>query len=267
MLALALVLRLAWSLYAARDPAGLNDPLTYLVSATGSRTATATASSSTAPPPPTSRSATRLSSRRWSARRAHAAERRAEDDGRAAGADRDGLGVARLADRRAPLRRSHGASGGGALVALFPGLLLYSGALLSETLFVSLLLAAIAVVVDGGHGTGDSAPSRRRLLAFGVLTAAWRCARAPAGRAAVRSRWCSRSRSRGSAGAARSAPAQSRSRRPRSLIAPWTIAQRDHDGRLRPDLDEHRRRPLHRPQPRRERGVRASTRTASRPRD
>jgi hypothetical protein len=170
ILGLALLLRLAWALYAARDPAGLNDPMTYLVMAHGIADGDGynfiVDGSPTAYFPvgfPAFLAAivwvvdhTPLTDVVKTTAVLHAFIG-------TAGVWPAWRIAARIWDARAGLAAA-------ALMAVFPGLILYTAPLLSETLFVTLELAAIAVIVDRPWDGGW--PSRRRLIAFGALSAA-----------------------------------------------------------------------------------------------
>ncbi len=168
ILGLAFVLRLAWSLYAGRDPSGLNDPFTYLVAghaiAAGDGYRFFVDGSPTAYFP--------IGYPAFVAAVAWLAEHTPLDDvPRAVGVVQAVIGTAsvwlvhRIASRIYGVRTGLAAA---AIVALFPGLLMYSANLLSETLFVFALLLALAVVTAVPWNV--EAPSWRRLAAFGVLT-------------------------------------------------------------------------------------------------
>jgi 4-amino-4-deoxy-L-arabinose transferase-like glycosyltransferase len=164
---LGFVLRLAWSLYASRHPAGLNDPDTYLVTAhdiaagRGYRFILDGAPTAYFPPGYPALVAAVV----WVVDHTPLG-----DVPRWVGVLQALLGAAsvwltwritrRIATRPAALVAA-------ALVAVFPGLLLYSAPLLSETLFVFIELVAMAVLVDVPWG--PRGPSTRRLLVVGVL--------------------------------------------------------------------------------------------------
>jgi 4-amino-4-deoxy-L-arabinose transferase-like glycosyltransferase len=170
ILGVAFVVRLVWALYAARDPAGLNDPSSYLIMghgiAAGDGYNFIVDGSPTAYFP--------VGYPAFVAAIVWIVEHTPLSDVPKTVAMLQVLiGTAsvwlawRIARRVWDVRTGLVAA---ALVAVFPGLVLYTAPLLSETLFVALELAAIAVVVD--RPWDQDTPSRRRLVAFGALTAA-----------------------------------------------------------------------------------------------
>jgi 4-amino-4-deoxy-L-arabinose transferase-like glycosyltransferase len=169
ILALAFALRLAWVVYASRRPAGLNDPFSYLsmgrdiAHGDGYRfpiDGTPTAYFPIGYP-------LFVGAFSWIVEHTPL-----DQVPKTVGVVQALLGtasvwlVARIASRVWDGRTALVAA---ALMALFPGLVLYTAPILSETLFVFLELCAIAVIVD--RPWEGSAPSVRRLIAFGVLTA------------------------------------------------------------------------------------------------
>ena len=168
ILAAAFVLRLAWSLYAARDPSGLNDPFTYLASAYGIAAGDGynffVDGSPTAYFP--------VGYPAFVAAVVWVAEHTPLDDvPRSVGVLQALIGTASVWLVHRIAGRLYGARTGlvaAALVAFFPGLLMYSSNLLSETLFVFAILLALAVVT--AVPWDEASPSWRRLAAFGVLT-------------------------------------------------------------------------------------------------
>jgi 4-amino-4-deoxy-L-arabinose transferase-like glycosyltransferase len=169
ILALAFVLRLVWSLYAGRDPSGLNDPFTYLASAYGIAAGDGyrffVDGSPTAYFP--------IGYPSFVAAVAWVAEHTPLDDvPRAVGVVQAVIGTASVWLVHRITSRLYGVRTGlvaAAIVALFPGLLMYSSNLLSETLFVFALLLALAVVI-AVPWSADT-PSWRHLAGFGVLMA------------------------------------------------------------------------------------------------
>jgi 4-amino-4-deoxy-L-arabinose transferase-like glycosyltransferase len=169
ILGLGLLLRLAWVVYASRDPAGLNDPHTYLIAsrtlADGDGYRFIIDGSPTAYFPIGYPAFVTLVT--WLNDITPLS-----DVPKTVGVLQALIGTAsiwlvwRIAGRLFGARTALVAA---AIMAVFPGLLLYSAPLLSETLFVAIELAAIAVVVERPWDAGT--PSRRRLVAFGVLSA------------------------------------------------------------------------------------------------
>jgi 4-amino-4-deoxy-L-arabinose transferase-like glycosyltransferase len=167
LLAVALVVRLVWALYAAREPTGLHDPFTYLASAhtiaDGGGYRFIFDGSPTAYFPIGYPGL--LAGVVWAVDHTPLA-----DVPKTMGVLQAFLGTAsvwlvwRIASRLWDARTGLVAAG---IMAVFPGLLLYTGALLSETVFVFLLLAAVAVLVDVPWS--ERALSTQRLVAFGVL--------------------------------------------------------------------------------------------------
>ena len=170
ILAAALLLRVAWSLYAARDPAELNDPSTYLAAGIGIANGDGYRffldGAPTAYFP--------IGYPAFVAVWAWLVEHTPLDDiPRVVGVVQAVIGTASVWFVHRITARLYGARPAlvaAALVAFFPGLLMYSSTLLSETLFVFAILLAIAVIT--AVPWGDGVPSWRRLAAFGALTGA-----------------------------------------------------------------------------------------------
>lgn len=170
ILAAALLLRLAWSLYAARAPSGLNDPFTYLSSAeriiAGEGYRFSFDGSPTAYFP--------IGYPAFVAAFVWIVDSTPLTDvPRVVGIVQAVVGTAsvwlvhRIASGLYGVRTGLVAA---AIVAFFPGLAMYSANLLSETLFVFLILLALAVGTAVPWDQGS--PSWRRLAAFGLLTGA-----------------------------------------------------------------------------------------------
>ena len=170
ILAAGLLLRLVWSLYAAREPSGLNDPFTYLISAerivAGEGYRFSFDGSPTAYFP--------IGYPAFVAAFVWIVEQTPLTDvPRVVGIVQALLGTAsiwlvhRIASGLYGVRTGLAAA---AIVAFFPGLLMYSSNLLSETLFVFLILLALAVVT--AVPWNDDSPTWRRLALFGLLTGA-----------------------------------------------------------------------------------------------
>jgi 4-amino-4-deoxy-L-arabinose transferase-like glycosyltransferase len=169
ILALAFALRLAWVIYAARDPVGLNDPSSYL--SMGNDLAHGNGYRFPYESVPTAYFPIGyplfVAAIAWVV-----GHTPLSDVPMTVAVVQALLGTAsvwlvwRIVRRVFDERTALVAAG---LMAVFPGLLLYSAPLLSETLFVFFELCAIAVLVD--HPWAERAPSARRLVAFGVLTA------------------------------------------------------------------------------------------------
>ncbi|MEA2449682.1 MAG: hypothetical protein QOG63_1614 [Thermoleophilaceae bacterium] len=169
LLALAFVLRLAWVIYASRPPAGLNDPFSYL--SMGSSFAHGDGYRFPIDNTPTAYFPVGyplfVGAFVWLVGHTPLA-----DVPKTIGVAQALLGTAsvwlvwRIVRRVWEERTALLAAG---LMAVFPGLLLYTAPILSETLFVFVELCAIAVLVD--RPWDGSAPSVRRLIAFGALTA------------------------------------------------------------------------------------------------
>ena len=167
LVGLAFALRLAWALYASRQPAGLNDPHTYLMS--GQDLAAGRGYRFVLDGAPTAYFPigypALVAAVVWVVDHTPLS-----DIPRTVGVLQALLGAAsvwlvwRITTRIAGARAALVAAG---ITAFFPGLLLYSAPLLSETLFVFAELVAIAVLVDVPWG--PRGPSTRRLIAAGVL--------------------------------------------------------------------------------------------------
>lgn len=167
LLFVAFALRLAWALYAARNPVELNDPHIYLAQARGIAAGEGYRQIDGLPTAyfPIGYPAF-LAAITWFVDHSPLTS-----VPRTAAVVQAVLGtisvwlVWRIAASLLGRRTALGAAG---IVAVFPGLLLYSAPLLSETLFVTLELAAIAFLL-AAPWTAE-APSWRRLAGFGVLT-------------------------------------------------------------------------------------------------
>jgi 4-amino-4-deoxy-L-arabinose transferase-like glycosyltransferase len=169
LLALAFVLRLAWVLYASRDPAELNDPSSYL----SMGTSIAHGDGYRFPIDNTPTAYFPIGYPVFVGAMVWLVEHTPFTDvPKTIGLAQVVLGTAsvwlvwRIARRLWDARIALLAAG---LLAVFPGLLLYTAPILSETLFVFLELCAILVLVD--RPWDGETPSTKRLIAFGVLTA------------------------------------------------------------------------------------------------
>jgi 4-amino-4-deoxy-L-arabinose transferase-like glycosyltransferase len=169
ILAVALVLRLAWSLYAARVAHVLNDPFSYLEMGKG----LAAGKGYRFPIDATPTAYFPIGYPAFVAVFAWINDHTPLNDiPRTVGVVQAFLGTASVWLVWRIAARVFGTTTGlvaAAVTAVFPGLLLYSAPMLSETLYVVLELAAIAVILD--RPWDEDTPSWRRIAAFGVLTA------------------------------------------------------------------------------------------------
>ena len=171
VLAVGAVLRLVWVVYAAREPVGLTDPSTYLFY--GTRLAEGDGYTHLGDGPtayfPVGYPAV-LGALVWAIRQIGLGG----DLPLAAGVLNAMLGSVTIALVYVIGRRLAGGRVGitsAGIVAVFPGLVLQTGVILSETLFTALAMAAVAVLITGDPA--DRWPlGRPRLLGFGALVGA-----------------------------------------------------------------------------------------------
>jgi 4-amino-4-deoxy-L-arabinose transferase-like glycosyltransferase len=169
ILAVAFALRLAWVVYAARQPAGLNDPSSYL--SMGKSFAHGDGYRFPIGDAPTAYFPIGyplfVGAIAWLVEHSPLTQIPETVAVVQALLGTASVWVVWLIVRRVWDRRT--AMVAATLMALFPGLVLYTAPLLSETLFVFVELCAIAILVDRPWNGGT--PSARRVATFGAVTA------------------------------------------------------------------------------------------------